>query len=354
MNMSVRSSASNPRHVLVVGAGSAGRRHGRNLAALGCRISAVDPRVDRRDQLAQELAEGSCGEFFGDLSDALGTLRPDGVVVATPTGLHVEHALEIIRLSPPSCPILLEKPVSNDLRSASELQVAAHRAGSEVLLGYTWRWWPAVRRIRQLLEAGAVGKVRTMRLSLSAHLEDWHPWESYQDFFMSSVELGGGALLDESHWIDLAIHLLGEPVEISADISRLSDLAIETDDNVEMLLIHRRGERTTIHLDIHGRPHERTLRISGCSGTIEWGSATEAVRLGTGEGVGQWTEHPFTIERNTMFMELAAEFLRIIDGTASPSCSLSDGIAVMRVIEAARESSAEGRRIGLGPHGTDA
>jgi predicted dehydrogenase len=40
---------------------------------------------------------------------------------------------------------------------------------------------------------------------MSAHLADWHPWERYQDFFMAQAALGGGALLDESHFLDLML-----------------------------------------------------------------------------------------------------------------------------------------------------
>lgn len=330
------------RSILVIGAGSVGRRHATNLASLGFRISAVDPRPDRLQELKAALPDECLGAFVGDLQAGLALSGVDAVVIATPTGLHVEHGVAALALS---VPILMEKPISTDLETAERFAERANAAGVPVLLGYTWRWWPAVERIRELIADGAVGTLRRAQMSMSAHLADWHPWEPYQEFFMASTELGGGALLDESHWVDLALALFGEPAQVSADIGRLSDLQIDTDDNVELLMTHLTGVRSSIHLDIHGRPHERTVRISGSEGTIEWSSDPEAVRIGVGSGRGEWTEEIFSADRNVMFMRLAQEFDEIIRGSRAPSCSLNEGLAVMRVVEAARVSSHFGRRV---------
>src|SRR5439155_5435562 len=133
---------------------------------------------------------------FAALDDALAGAEFDGAVVATPTALHVEQALALVRRG---MPLLLEKPVAPHFDDASRLRDEVDETGVPVLLGYTYRWWPAFVELRCRLRAGAIGTVRHARFVMSAHLEDWHPWERYQDFFMSSAELGGGALLDESH-----------------------------------------------------------------------------------------------------------------------------------------------------------
>ena len=73
---------------------------------------------------------------------------------------------------------------------------------------------------------------------MSAHLADWHPWEQYQDFFMAKKNLGGGALLDESHWIDLMVWFFGLPQSIIGKVEKISDLDIETDDNVDFLSLY--------------------------------------------------------------------------------------------------------------------
>jgi predicted dehydrogenase len=181
--------------VLIVGAGSVGRRHARNLQYLRAHVSCFDPREDRRDQAKSELG----GVVVHDDLDSAMDHPYEGVVIASPPSFHVAQALECVERG---IPTLLEKPISPDLASAVELEAAAKRADAPVLLGYTYRWWPPVTHLRARLQAGSIGPLRHARFVMSAHLADWHPWERYQEFFMASRELGGGALLDESHFLD--------------------------------------------------------------------------------------------------------------------------------------------------------
>lgn len=322
-------------HVLVIGAGSVGRRHARNLAALGCRISAADPREDRRAELAQELATVA---LHADVDAALaGAATVDAVVIASPTARHPSQARAALAAG---VPVLVEKPLAATLAEARDL-AATPGASDRLLLGYTWRWWPALRRLCDLVHDGAIGRPLGMRCVLAAHLADWHPWERYQDFFMARADLGGGALLDESHWIDLALWVLGPVRDVSADVDRVSDLEIETDDNVELVLRHEGGARSNLHLDLHGRPHERSVTVVGTDGTLRWSDAPNEVAFGRGD---TWTREPFADERNDMFVAVARDLLAMIGGGRAP-CGPEDGLRVLEVVEAARTSSAGGRRV---------
>src|SRR5262245_43694628 len=122
-------------HLLIVGTGSAGKRHARNLAAEGCTISCVDPREDRRMELARELPFGG---GFPTVEAALAN-RYDGVVIASPPTAHVAQAMQCLAAG---IPVLLEKPVSPGLADARSLQQAVTASKVPLLLGYTWRWWP--------------------------------------------------------------------------------------------------------------------------------------------------------------------------------------------------------------------
>lgn len=328
-------------HILIVGSGSVGRRHARNLAALGCAISCTDPRADRRAELGKETPTRGA---WPDLAAALRADRFDGVVIGSPTAFHVDQAIAALEAG---LPVLLEKPVSPGLADALRLERALAAPGRRLLLGYTWRWWPPLRRVRALLAEGAIGRLLNVQFTMAAHLADWHPWEPYQDFFMASRALGGGALLDESHWIDLMLWLLGTPAWVWADIGRISALDIETDDNVDILAGYAAGPRVSLHLDLYGRPHEKSIRFVGEGGTLLWTAAPNRVRLGRGMDP-DWTDETFTCERNDMFADVAREFLEVVTGAQPRTCTIADGVAVMRLIEAARQSSQSGSRVRLG------
>lgn len=329
-------------HVLIVGSGSAGKRHARNLSALGCRISAVDPRQDRREEIANEV---DLVNVYSSLSYALGTRESlDGVAICSPPLFHVEQGVKSLESG---LPVFLEKPVSPGLESCERLVRAVRETEVPLLLGYTWRWWPPLRRVKQILEEEEIiGRVLHVRCNLAAHLADWHPWERYQDFFMASADLGGGALLDESHWTDLMLWLFGMPSGLYANIERISRLEIETDDNVDMLLKFNNGPRVVIHLDLFGRPHQKSIRFVGSEGTLVWTEAPNEIRWSSNP-TGGWAREEFDCERNDMFMAAAEEYLSVLRGADPRTCTIEDGLRVIRVIEAARRSHARGKWVML-------
>lgn len=333
-------------HLLIVGSGSVGKRHARNLAALGCQISCMDPRADRCAELATET--NIVGQHT-DLTVALGEGGGlDGVVICSPPAFH--EAQTILALQH-RLPVLLEKPAAPDLAACRRMAAARAAADVPLLLGYTWRWWPPLRKARQLLEQFAIGPVRSAQFHISAHLADWHPWERYQDFFMASKALGGGALLDESHWIDLMIWLFGLPDAVSGNVDKLSELEIDTDDNVEILAYYKERLRIYLHLDIYGRPHDKSIRFIGEKGSLLWTSDPNQIIYG-GEASSWSKTLEFSCERNDMFIAVAQEFVEILNGKTTPSCTIEDGARVLQLIEALRASDRSGARIALGEAGT--
>jgi len=319
-------------HVLVIGTGSVGKRHGANLASLGCRISGVDPRPDRLAELSERVP--LVGRF-PTVDDALRHGGFDAAVVASPPTAHVDQASACLRAG---LPVLLEKPVAPDLASALTLDALAARASIRVLLGYTFRWWDPVRRLKACIEERRAGRVLRVSMVMAAHLADWHPWERYQDFFMARAALGGGALLDESHFLDLMLWLFEWPNGLSATVERLSPLEIDTDDNVDVSLALPSGTRVGIHLDLYSRPHERSIAVYGDAGTIEWNNEANHVRVFE-SARGAWDVTSFTCERNEMFVAEARHFLNVIRGAEAPLCTLADGCRVLQLVEAIRDSA---------------
>ena len=331
-------------HILVVGFGSAGRRHAANFARLGAQISAVDTRPDR-------LVHRGLTYQFASLASALATARFDGAVVATPTAFHVEQAQALLGAG---VGVLLEKPMAVDAASARKLTSAASGAAPPILLGYTWRWWPALGELRRRLHAGRIGRPHRCDLVMASHLEDWHPGEPLSEFFMSRAELGGGALLDESHWLDQLIWLFGLPLEIAADVERVSALPIDGDDHVELRAFYPGGLRARVHLDLLSRPTRRAIAVYGDQGALAWSSESNRLREWK-VTTGCWCDTPFGGERNDMFLALATEFLEVLAGRAQPACTLADGLCVMEVVEAARSSHSRGGcRVAIGPASTAA
>ena len=328
------------KHMLIIGTGSAGKRHANNLHALGCRVSCMDPRLDRLDEMKSE--DVNLQSVFTSVEDAFASEEKfDGVVVASPPSFHVDQCISALQHG---MPVLLEKPVSPDSSSSLKLQSAAKDTAVPLLLGYTWRWWPPLQKVKRLLNQQIVGKLKFVKFTMAAHLADWHPWERYQDFFMASKTMGGGAILDESHWLDLMLWFFGIPERLFAKVDKISGLEIETDDNVDMLVFYKNNLRVSLHLDLYARPHEKSIQFVGEDGTLVW--EPNLIKIGKTMDP-EWEVEEFNYDRNDMFVAVAEEFLNILGGDRKPTCNIDDGVRVLEVIEAARQSSSTEKTVRL-------
>jgi predicted dehydrogenase len=320
-------------HILIIGCGSVGKRHAMNLFNSGIRkISFIDPQIKRCEDFSKEI---NLQSFFKTIEESYILADISGVIIASPTYFHINDCKKVLRFK---CPILIEKPISMNLYDALELK-KINLDGIPILLGYTWRWWKPLNVLKEKMNSDIIGKTRHVQFYMGAHLEDWHPWENYRDFFMSKKELGGGALLDESHWIDLMIWLFGVPDKLISEYSKISDLEITSDDNVDCICFYP-DKRVLLHLDIFSRPHEKYIKIVGEKGTIYWSPEPNYIQISTFEnGAINSFKEEFNYERNSMFKSIIEHFISIIGNNAQPYCTIDDGIAVMNLIEKIREKS---------------
>ncbi len=329
------------KNILIIGSGSVGKRHAINLAKLGCRISCLDENIDRAINVLKEINGINA---FDSITDAFNNHNYDGVVIATPSKFHKEHALAVLKFE---IPVLLEKPITTNLNEANSFTFLDQKIQNLLLLGYTWRWWPPLIKVQNLIDQNSIGTIRHVHFHMSAHLADWHPWERYQDFFMSKKDLGGGALLDESHWIDLMIWLFGMPDSLIAKVNKISDLEIDSDDIVDVIFFYKKMH-ITMHLDLFARPHEKSIRFVGEEGSILWTSNPNQISIAR-DADGGWESEKFECDRNDMFVSVAKDFVDLISNFKIPKCNIHDGIKVMKLIEAIRASSTSGNLVILNP-----
>ncbi len=322
---------------LIAGLGSIGRRHLRNLLALGQR-DIVLYRTHRATLPDDELAAFPAET---DLRTALNRYRPDAVIVASPTSLHLEVAIPAAQAG---CHLLLEKPVAPDLQGVDELRRAAQETGARVLVGFQFRFHPTLRQVRAWLQQGAIGRPLFVRAHWGEYLPDWHPWEDYRQSYAARADLGGGVVRTLSHPLDYLRFLVGEAEVAWAYTARLSDLELQgVEDTAEIGLRFAGGALGSVHLNYHQRPAAHWLEALGTEGTIQWNYTTGEARLWQAAR-GQWetARLPKGWERNAMFLAEMAHFLAVVRGEAEPICTLEDGIRALEFALAALEQPAGG------------
>jgi predicted dehydrogenase len=322
--------------VLVIGGGSIGKRHLRNALALGAEVvGVVEVKPERRQEVEQIAGRSVASD---SIEEAVRRARPDAAVIGTPTGHH-RAAAELLMAR--DIPFLIEKPLTRTLAEARALLEQAGDRDLVVLVGYTYRFWPPLQRVKRLLDAGAVGDVLGVRIEFSEYLPDWHPWEDYRRWFMASAEQGGGALLDESHTLDLLRWFCGEVRSVAAVVDTSGALEITSDDRVALIARMESGAVAEVHMDLLGRAPRKNLVITGSTGTILWDFHLNRVEVYEAEP-GVWTVYPFKNDRNDMFVEELRHFFECVEGKADPRVPLLDGARTMALLEAVRDAAARG------------
>jgi predicted dehydrogenase len=319
---------------LIAGLGSIGRRHLRNLRVLG-EQDILLYRTHRATLPDDELT-GLPEET--DLRRALDH-KPDAVIVANPTALHLDVAIPAAEAG---CHLLLEKPVSASLDRLDELQAALQRGGGKVAGGFQFRFHPGLQRIKGLLEARAIGTPLSARATWGEYLPGWHPWEDYRQTYAARPDLGGGVVLTLCHPLDYLHWMLGDAEAVVAFTSQ-QGLGLDVVDTAEIGIKFRSGTLASVHLDYVRRPPQHSFEIVGSRGTITWDNADGTVRLaqvGSDGKTGDWQLYPTPpgFERNDMFLEEMRNFIEVVRRKAEPASTLEDEIYALRLALAAMHS----------------
>jgi predicted dehydrogenase len=319
---------------LIAGLGSVGRRHMRNLIALG-ETDIVLYRTLKATLPDDELAGYSVET---DFAVALKKHKPDAVIVSNPTSLHLDVAIPAAEAG---CAILLEKPISHSMERVDVLQSAVQKSGSKVLVAFQFRFHPGMVKTRELIENGEIGRVVSAHVHFGEYLPAWHPWEDYRKGYAARADMGGGVVATQCHSLDYLPWLVGRRVEsLWGFAGKLSDLEVDVDDTAKIGLRFEGGALGSLHLDYNQQPPEHEFRIIGTNGTIKWNLADGAVRIYRTDKK-DWDVFPLPEgwERNMMFMEQTRHFVDVVSGTSEPACTLEDGVQVQQLVDAVHRSS---------------
>ena len=264
---------------LIAGFGSIGRRHFRNLLALGQR-DILFYRTGRSTLPDDEL-DGFIVET--DLNKALAH-KPDAVIVANPTAAHLSTALLAAEAG---CDVLLEKPVSHNMEKMPMLEQAFQRGGGQALVGYQFRFHPVLQRIKTLMNEGVLGRPLSARAHWGEYLPGWHPWEDYRGSYSARTDLGGGVVLTLSHPLDYLRWFFGDVQALWAFAGQVSPLELAVDDYAEIGMQFANNFHASLHLNYYQRPAGHHFEIVCAEGTLQWDNASGAGRIYQAS-VGEW------------------------------------------------------------------
>jgi predicted dehydrogenase len=325
-----------PPRVLVVGAGSIGSRHIKNLLSLGARVSVYRYRKERSDELSALGPITVADSIEAGLDDA-----PNAIVISNRTDQHLEVALTAARRG---IDMFIEKPLAPTLTGLDELCREVDERGLVVEVGCMLRFHPTLRRVRELMSQSSLGRVYVVRAWVGQHLADWRPGTDYRGSYSARISQGGGVLLDLIHELDYLLWMLGEVSEVAAFSAHLSDLETDAEDVVVVLLRFASGAIAELQLDCFSPVLRRGCEIVGSEAVLTWDYTANRIELRRREPNTD-VEEAGDFERNQMYRDHMGHFLARLVSRSPPAVGLDDGVRALEVALAARASASWGRAV---------
>lgn len=329
----------------LLGAGRIGRVHAKAIgenpdASL---VAVADPLAD--------AASAIIGRYGGEVRtiDQIEAADDiDAVVICTPT---VTHADLIERLARAGKAIFCEKPVDLSVARVMQCLQTVDETGATLMIGFNRRFDPHFRAVRQAIDDGRIGTVEMVQI---VSRDPGAPPPSY-------IATSGGIFRDMTiHDFDMARFLLGEEpdsvfatasVLVDPEIGKLGDF-----DSVSVTLTTPSGKHCTISNSrraVYG--YDQRVEVHGSKGAVSAENQRPvAIEIATADGYTRPPLHDFFMTRYTdaYAAEIAAFIAAVKDGT-KPAPSGADGLAALRLAEAALKSVAEKRAVAVSEIGQE-
>lgn len=322
--------------LLIVGHGSIGQRHLRIARSL---LPSADIRV-LRHQKCEFIPEHADG-CMSRMDEAL-VFAPQAAVIANPSTFHIKAAQP---LAEAGVHLLVEKPLAASLEGVTELLSTCTANKLVLMTAYNLRFLASLQEYRRLIQSGRIGRVISVRCEIGQYLPSWRPDADYRQGVSASQALGGGALLELSHEIDYLRWIFGEVEWVQASLSNQSILEINVEDTAHLILRFKPdadGRRliANLNMDLVRQDTTRQCLAIGERGSLRWDGLAGTVELFS-QGESQWaplfTHSP---QRDESYTAEWRHFLACLHEGGAPLIGGEDGLAVLRIIEAARRSAA--------------
>jgi predicted dehydrogenase len=318
--------------VAMVGAGMWAPRLAEAAGRVGLRIvTCHSAGEERRRAFAQRFG---CAEA-ATLADALEHPEVEGAILATPNDTHAEQALACAERGRH---VFVEKPIADTVEAGERMRDACASAGVTLMVGHAFRRLGAARRTKELIDAGALGRVVLAEANLSLP-GSFGPraWRAHRE------RNPGGPLMQLGiHHVDTLLHWLG-PLRRAA--GRFAHVQSEADiDDVGAVTLELESGALAVVTGSYVSPKTFAVRLLGTRAVLDYRAdfsvwpdalALDGATTLTMDGA------PVEFEERDMLAEELAEFGRCVRGEAEPETGAEEGIAALAAVLQALERHAE-------------
>lgn len=301
--------------VVVIGLGSMGRRRIRliNKYNKKIQICGVDSKKERRKMCKDEYEI----DTFSTLDYAIKKVDIDCAFICTPPLSHSEIILQCLNYG---LHVFTELNLVAD--GYEENILLAKEKGLTLFMSSTFLYREEIKKIKEL--AQQTDFMLNYTYHIGQYLPDWHPWESYKDFFVGNKRSNGcrEIFAIELPWL---VNVFGDIVNIDVIKSKNSNLNIDYNDNYLLLIQHKNGNKGTLAVDVISRKPVRNLEVFGEELYLYWnGSPTglyiydfetkKDVNIKLYKKIDQLTNYSSFVVENAYFNEVISFFEAVTKG----------------------------------------
>lgn len=325
----------NKLRVLVIGGGSIGKRHIKNLQSLGISNITVLKRVydqafadEQKVSVITSLPKDNKGHY-------------DCMFICSPTALHIaplEYAIEH------GIHVFMEKPLTHDAASLNAAKKLLNKKDIVFFIGFMLRFHPLVKKIKEIIDGNELGEVYSARFEFGSFLPYWHPWEDYKTSYASRKKLGGGVINTITHELDLIQYYFGNPKSIYCQSTNFDKLQIEVEEQCEAVFEYN-NKVVTLHLDYLQKDYDRNIKILFENGKITWDWHDNMINITKHKS--QKTSIPLeNFDVNDLYVNELKEFLQLLNtNTISHQLDFKHAIANTEIMLGMHHSNELSRKI---------
>ncbi len=358
-----------PLNVAIVGCGAVGQREAAAVGSIpDLQLVAISDFGPAFRHLALQMGAQYGCDTVHDWRHLVARNDIDIVVVATPNSFHREMSIEAMKQGKH---VICEKPLATTPEDAEEMVAAAKATGARLMTNFNHRAHDHMRRARQVLDQGLVGRPMFFRGRIGHSRFVLGPSPGSPDRFrgqsiwnLDAAQSGGGTLIDNGvHVLDLARWFMGaEFVEAQGSLTHTLDICEEApdgtirvgrpsecEDNAFGLFRTADGRVASVHSSWTQWQGYLYLEIFGTHGTLVvdndqiQGQVSYHVFERHGEPIATTTERPALAKPDPSWRRHLQELLDAIREERDPVPSGRDGLRAARMVDALYRSAAAGR-----------
>ncbi|MBC7721589.1 MAG: Gfo/Idh/MocA family oxidoreductase [Pedobacter sp.] len=294
----------NSQPILIIGAGSIGERHIRNLWVLGYENLIV---FRQRNLPFRDI--GNVKVTVVLTWDEVLKANCFAVLICTPTAQHLQQTINCLNAN---IHVLVEKPLSHQTYDVAALQVLASSKNKLLQVGYMLRYHPLLLEVKEAINQKKYGNLINVQTYWGEYLPNWHPWENYEDSYAAKKEEGGGPALTLSHDIDVANWLVNADIVAHQALQNFaSNLKVSTESAFDVNLSYSNKVTAHVHVNFCQKIPQRFYKFVFDEAVIDIDYFASAITISTIENT---TKHQIeNFDRNDMFIAQLQDFFARIE-----------------------------------------